>query len=188
MALREYATEALKQHAYKRLAMAQIGEFGRAFEETKGAARQLFDRNALSVVEIPLPERPGASLYVQRVRRQAPGSLTQRRLEEVALKPLTPEDTVRLRQIAAEVQQELEAATIRAAQKQEAETRKRQRAEAAEARRAEAERKRQAKAERDAARREKKAAEEALQRRVNQGVRQLERAAVASGHHGIDES
>jgi colicin import membrane protein len=175
-ALREYATEALRQHAYKRLAMAQIGEFGRAFEETRLAARQAMERSALAVIEVPLPERPGASLYVQRVRRRAPGSLTQRRLEEVALKPLTAEDAQRLRQIAADVQRELEAAAGRAAQKQEAETRKRQRAEAAEARRAEAERKRQAKAERDAARRERQAAEAALRRRVQQGVRQLQRA------------
>jgi hypothetical protein len=175
-ALRQYATEALKQHAYKRLAMAQISEFGRAFGETRETARRVLEGLGAGAIEVSLPERPGASVYVQRVRRRAPGSLTQRRLEEIAMKPLGPESVQQLRQIASDVQAELEAEAAREAKRQDAESRKRQRKEAAELRKAEAERKRREKEEREAARSTRRAAASALERRVQQGVRQLERA------------
>lgn len=177
-ALRQYATEALKQHAYKRLAMAQIGEFGRAFGETKETARRVLDGLGAGAIEVNLPERPGASVYVRRVRRRAPGSLTQRRLEEVAMKPLGPDSLQQLRQIASEVQAELETEAAKGAKRQEAESRKRQRREAAEVRRAEAERKRAERAERQTVRTTRRAAASVMERRVQQGVRQLERAEV----------
>lgn len=179
-AVREYATEALRQHTYKRLAMGQIGEFERALAETKAEARGVFERLGAGAIAVPLAERPGVCVYLHRVRRRAPGSLTQRRLEEVATKPLTAEDAARLRAIAAEVQAEAEAAASKAQQKRAAEDRKRQRQEQAEVRRTEAAAKRRAKEEREEARRAKRAADAALERRVQQGARQLERAGAAA--------
>lgn len=170
-ALQAYATEAIRQQAYKRAAGAKLREFEEACRESREAAKRAMD--AAGVEAVALPEQ---GVALRRVRREAPGSLTLRRLEEYTSKLVTAEEAAALAALAREVGGE--AAERRAreaereAQRREAERRREER----EARAAEREREREARAARAAERREAAEAKREAKRRAGEARARLEAA------------
>jgi colicin import membrane protein len=164
--LQRYAAEALKEHAYKSLASAQLRQFNEAFRESKEQALAAMDAAGADVVAVPLPEREGAVLYVRRVRKVRQGTFSLRRLEEYAGRGVDPGEAQRLRELAREVEAEVAAARERDAKAQAAAERKRQREEQKEERERLREERERIKAERAEAKRAAQAARSAMDKRV----------------------
>lgn len=171
--LQRYASEALKEHAYKEVAGAQLREFTREVKTSKERAREALDASGADVVAVPLPEREGAMLYVSRVRKVTPGSVTLRRVEEYAGRAPEPGDAAQLLGLVREVEAEVAAARERAAKAEAAAARKREREEGREAREALRLERERVKAERAAARDAVRATQGALDRRVRTVQRAL---------------
>lgn len=177
-ALQKFASEALKQHAYKELAGAQLRQFNAAFGESKEAAKAALDAAGADAVAVPLPEREGAVVYVSRVRRVAPGAVTLRRVEEYAARAPVADDLAQLPALVREVEAEVAAAREKAARAREAEERRAQREAEREQRERLREERARTKAERDAVRDAQRATRAALQRRVKTVQRALREAAT----------
>jgi len=177
--LQRFASEALKEHAYKSLASAQLRQFNDAFRESKEEAKRALDSAGVQAVAIPLSEREEATIYVTRVRKVLPGTFSLRRVEEYAGRAPEPGDASRLLELAREVEREVSVARERAAKAEAAETRKRQReAEREDRERLKAERDR-VKEERAEARKAAKAARAAMDKRVRTVEKALRQAGNA---------
>jgi hypothetical protein len=176
-ALQRFAAEALKQHAYKDMAGAQLRQFNAALGESKERAKAALDAAGADAVAVPLPEREGAVVYVTRVRRSTPGSMTLRRLEEFASRAPQHEDMQDLPALVREVEEEVRLAREKAVRAREAGEKRRAREETREQRERLREERERAKVERDALREAHKATKAAMQRRVRTVQRALREAA-----------
>jgi hypothetical protein len=166
--LRSYATEAIRQQAYRRLAGAKLKEFDEACRESREAAKRLMD--AAGVDAALLPEQ---GVALRRVRKEVPGTITLRRLEVYTSTAVTPDEATTMAELARTVAREHEAAAeqvrAKAARAAELEQRRREREERAEAKRvAQEERARQSEA-----RKAEAAARKEYERRMRLTQREL---------------
>jgi septin family protein len=168
-----YASEALKQQTYKDHAGAQLREFNKVFQTSKGHARDVLEASGVDAIAVPLSERDGAVVYVERVRRTTPGTVTMRRLEEFLGRAPVPEEMSALPSIVREVESEVQTARDRSTRAQEAEEKRRRREEARAAKQSLRDEKERVKQERAAAKAAMRSSEAALERRVRHVQRAL---------------
>lgn len=114
-ALQAYATEAIKQQAYRRLAGDKLREFDGAWRESREAAKLAMDAAGLEAVAVP-----EQGVAVRRVRREVPGALTLRRVEEYTSRMVTAEESALLADLAGEVAREQSARAAKGEEKAEA--------------------------------------------------------------------